>query len=240
MQSTIELTPAQRTLKLIEDAKRRAERDVWDIYEDENRRQLEALRGPARKPITHGVSGYRRGCRCDDCRTAIREYQREYKARKPKAPRVSKAKGREGRTVKEWMHGTHTGYSYGCRCDECKAHHARSRPKSNTNHGTQYGYRKGCRCSSCVKAVRDARLRRAGREVKPKRTIPYDDHGTRKRYAQGCRCPKCRQANTLHMQEYRARRRNAEVSSRSQHSTEAKIKNSNMLPVEGGHNQETV
>lgn len=30
----------------------------------------------------HGLSGYRRGCRCETCRRAKREYMRDYRARK--------------------------------------------------------------------------------------------------------------------------------------------------------------
>lgn len=53
--------------------------------------------------MKHGTTGYAAGCRCDACRTAVREYQRAYYARIP---------------VK---HGTRDGYyKQGCRCDECQ------------------------------------------------------------------------------------------------------------------------
>lgn len=31
------------------------------------------------KPITHGPSGYQRGCRCDTCRTEMMEKKRQYR-----------------------------------------------------------------------------------------------------------------------------------------------------------------
>lgn len=67
------------------------------------------------KPIPdeiHGtVNGYTNyGCRCDDCRAAVRAQRQKNKAArtaKPIPPRV---------------HGTANGYgNYGCRCDDCKA-----------------------------------------------------------------------------------------------------------------------
>lgn len=68
----------------------------------------------------HGTqSGYSRGCRCDDCRTANRENHRAYK---------------RSRGVKEFRpaeHGTASKYNRGCRCPACReAARARSAAKA--------------------------------------------------------------------------------------------------------------
>ena len=62
-------------------------------------------RGRPASPDPHGkLSGYQRGCRCDRCRDARREYTNKLK----------------NRPTPLHVHGTRNGYSaYGCRCDEC-------------------------------------------------------------------------------------------------------------------------
>jgi hypothetical protein len=94
----------------------------------------------------HGrTTGYKLGCRCEKCSTAIRRYRAEFADRAPAA------------TIK---HGTISGYAYRkCRCDECTAaarkwhrEHASSTP---VKHGTIGGYfRQGCRCELCQGARR--------------------------------------------------------------------------------------
>lgn len=75
------------------------------------------------------------------------------------------------------QHGTLTGYSYGCRCADCRAvnteasrawrlaHPTPPRPASPVRHGEVAGYRRGCRCGPCRQAnteyVRAYRARRA-------------------------------------------------------------------------------
>lgn len=39
----------------------------------------------AREVTRHGMSGYRLGCRCEDCRRAKREYMRDWRARRREA-----------------------------------------------------------------------------------------------------------------------------------------------------------
>lgn len=55
-------------------------------------------------------AAYARGCRCDPCQEAMREYnRRKYLARLAKGP-------------SRLVHGTAGGYrSYGCRCEDCTA-----------------------------------------------------------------------------------------------------------------------
>jgi hypothetical protein len=58
--------------------------------------------------ITHGISGYRKGCRCDVCKTANYQAQKQWRDNITSMP--------------ESAHGTVNGYKiYGCRCDDCKA-----------------------------------------------------------------------------------------------------------------------
>jgi len=63
------------------------------------------------KPITHGLTGYRRGCRCDKCRSTHNAAQRRAKARRIADPTGADRAG----------HGKATTYdNYGCRCESCK------------------------------------------------------------------------------------------------------------------------
>lgn len=55
-----------------------------------------------------GVSGYRKGCRCDECKQAERERWQRSRDRRRNGP------------VPEHVHGTWNGYSnYGCKCLDC-------------------------------------------------------------------------------------------------------------------------
>lgn len=56
-------------------------------------------------------------------------------------------------------HGTRTGYSYGCKCAECKAAQSsynrsryRPKPRIGPEHGRRARYLSGCRCDSCRQA----------------------------------------------------------------------------------------
>jgi hypothetical protein len=60
----------------------------------------------------HGTPGgyTNHHCRCDGCRSALREYQRVKRAQ-----RIASA-------TPDRVHGTANGYgNYGCRCDRCRA-----------------------------------------------------------------------------------------------------------------------
>lgn len=80
-------------------------------------------RNRARRPLEHGtVHGYiHHGCRCEECKTAIREYRQQAR----------------GRSVPNHLHGHLSTYQYfGCRCDACKgaanearAQYPRKRPR---------------------------------------------------------------------------------------------------------------
>src|SRR5262250_201622 len=60
--------------------------------------------------MTHGLSGYRQGCRCDTCRTEASAYQLALQQR------------RRDQGIQPPVHGTLNGYNnYRCRCDACKA-----------------------------------------------------------------------------------------------------------------------
>lgn len=43
------------------------------------------------RPRVHGVSGYRGGCRCDECRSAVRDQRRKDRAARPTTPPKPKA-----------------------------------------------------------------------------------------------------------------------------------------------------
>ncbi|WP_461712195.1 hypothetical protein [Streptomyces sp. DSM 41013] len=63
-------------------------------------------------PITHGrIVGYRRGCRCPECRAANTAAANRRKAERSKDPTAADRAG----------HGKATTYcNYGCRCTPCK------------------------------------------------------------------------------------------------------------------------
>lgn len=97
-------------------------------------------------------------------------------------------------------HGGPTAWKRGCRCDECRAGHARrratkaaakrkareaARPEriarlvAEVGHGNARTYRAGCRCAACA-------------TVGPRAPI---EHGTRSGYySHACRCELCRGA----------------------------------------------
>jgi len=99
-------------------------------------------------------------------------------------------------------HGTYSGYTQGCRCDECKAgarEYNRERRKNikplepdDPRHGTSTGYMAyKCRCEDCKKAHSDYL------KARKKRPLDPDDprHGTQNAYVNlGCRCDLCKQA----------------------------------------------
>lgn len=63
--------------------------------------------------MTHGVSGYRHGCRCEECRAAVRVAHKKWRDKVAGGP------------IPDKVHGTGNGYKvYGCRCDECRGFQA--------------------------------------------------------------------------------------------------------------------
>lgn len=49
--------------------------------------------------VNHGMTGYRRGCRCDECYEANREYQREYHRRARRRIGMKQTPNQEGCTI---------------------------------------------------------------------------------------------------------------------------------------------
>ncbi|MGV9891673.1 hypothetical protein [Streptomyces sp. NPDC003395] len=72
-------------------------------------------------PIPHGrLVGYRRGCRCPECRETARLYQKKRNAERAADPAAADRAG----------HGkTSTYVNYGCRCAPCKAAQSASNRK---------------------------------------------------------------------------------------------------------------
>ena len=102
---------------------------------------------PYRRELVHGtVQGYiYRGCRCEECRQA----QRDYYGNRPMAEYLAEVAA---------QHGTERKYRLGCRCDECRegANAARRRRRHTgvvLTHNNS-GYANGCRCEVCTEAHR--------------------------------------------------------------------------------------
>jgi hypothetical protein len=72
----------------------------------------------------HGtINAYKNhGCRCDKCKQAIADYQREYYQKKTKGISTRKydLTPVDPDDPDDPRHGTVNGYRKGCRCDECK------------------------------------------------------------------------------------------------------------------------
>jgi len=83
----------------------------------------------ATKPITHGPSGYGRGCKCEICLAGHAWYQRESKREKKLL----------GLLPDDPRHGKPSTYqNYSCRCDACKA--AWAKHHSERRHQARYKY----------------------------------------------------------------------------------------------------
>lgn len=64
-------------------------------------------------PIPHGTTaGYKRGCRCTDCRTAVAAYYRRRRADRRKYVE-------ENGLPSEISHGNSAYHNWGCRCGVC-------------------------------------------------------------------------------------------------------------------------
>ena len=105
----------------------------------------------------HGTTnGYISGCRCDGCKNAKMEYQKQYTL--DKLEEMKNDPNHE-------FHGTYTGYTIGCKCDDCKnakmeynKQYKLDKLQEMKNdpdhkfHGTAHGYNYGCRCDGCSDA----------------------------------------------------------------------------------------
>ncbi|MFE1767268.1 hypothetical protein ACFW81_24000 [Streptomyces angustmyceticus] len=85
------------------------------------------LTGP--QPISHGITRYRKGCRCQVCRSANTKVNRKARARRKANPETADRAG----------HGKVNTYNnYCCRCEPCsKAHAARMRTYQARNKAEQ-------------------------------------------------------------------------------------------------------
>lgn len=76
----------------------------------------------------HGtVGGYKKGCRCYQCRRAMADYNLD--KRGVELPRFLFLKGMP-LDHKDYPHGTRRGYRY-CKCEKCKAGNAEAKRSSN-------------------------------------------------------------------------------------------------------------
>lgn len=214
LMSTNSLSPAERTRRALEQAERAAFVADWKQYRELEDRYRDERFPP--KKITHGITGYGyHKCRCDICRTAVREYRRKRRAeiRAQEPEKEKESPGRAGRVLKAEHHGKTTGYAYGCRCRPCKdAHKASNR---GWKHGTEYTYNyHKCRCRKCTVAASHARSERQRREDEnpairryKRRTIPIP-HGTEQGYTHHlCRCRACKDAHNEKVRAHRAQRK---------------------------------
>ena len=110
----------------------------------------------------HGtLTGYNSDCKCDPCKNANIEYQKEYK--------LDKLQEMQNDPSHE-LHGTRIGYAVGCKCQNCidagnkydrqlklnKLQEMQNDP-DHEFHGTQKGYRIGCKCKNCKDAASEYR-----------------------------------------------------------------------------------
>lgn len=103
----------------------------------------------------HGTTrSYRKGCRCESCKTVYVNAQRAGKEKRKAALAADPG---------AFTHGLTAYRHVGCRCEVCKAAQAArfreekkargERPFSEVPHGTAGGYKNwGCRCDACTAA----------------------------------------------------------------------------------------
>ena len=79
----------------------------------------------SRPRVEHGFGGYRRGCRCEICRTTTATYQREYRAKARARRDLAQRDGK--RYVAQGIRHSLSGYqSHACRCVVCRSANAAS------------------------------------------------------------------------------------------------------------------
>jgi len=155
---------------------------------------------------THGTkSKYNMGCRCDDCRKAIADYNRELVERHSKLPKS------------KIPHGVDGYANYRCRCRKCvkiynayvKMRLSLPRTPEDYHHGTVhcYCYYK-CRCEKCVAAKLAADREHYNKRKDRIIEVPTSAHGTLHGYIYyRCRCAACTEANTLYIWHARQKRK---------------------------------
>ncbi len=81
----------------------------------------------------HGCdAGYARGCRCDECRAAHAEYERERgRARRQAAEAGKPAYSPEPDRWRPLVHGTPDAWRRNCRCGPCRQAHADTTPRAH-------------------------------------------------------------------------------------------------------------
>lgn len=186
-------SPADKIRFALERAERIAREQDWKEYREMEERHRRARFHEPEHGKLHTYRHYE--CRCEKC---VQAYEAE-KARR-RATYVSRAKPKPPpkppkREVKAHMHGTSTGYSYGCRCERCRDTRRKWAKQYRTRqHGTEYVYTLGCRCKKCTQAHTEARNRRRARSFpNPNKKI---EHGTDKGYTHDkCRCEECKKAH---------------------------------------------
>lgn len=133
---------------------------------------------PSGKPTTHGKrSTYNRGCRCEKCFQAQKEYQEAGHRNR----RLALAAG-----LIEVNHGTTNAYwNYACRCEPCKAAGAAKNKRDSNQRAAGY-----VREFKKPDLLVNAKQRRLEEFRSGKRKIK---HGTANGYQNyNCRCDKCR------------------------------------------------
>ena len=158
------------------------------------------------KEVAVCLIGFRKGCRCNDCKKASTAYSKQSKE---KARQRFKA---DPSSLKK--HGYY-GYKIGCRCDVCK--NAAKLQKSiayqknkehfkktgtflskKTKHGSVVAFKLGCRCIDCKKIgtkISDEIKAKAIKKFKadPSSLKKHGEYG----YQIGCRCDVCNTGRIL-------------------------------------------
>jgi hypothetical protein len=168
--------------------------------------------------VKHGTaSGYNRGCRCDECRVAHTEYNREYMKRwmAENRERYAEIKARhrakalaELQNPDDPRHGRAGTYALGCRCERCREAHSRADRERRERFRVRCS-REGCEkvlrgnyrnsglCAKhdpkAIEARRVVNQRSRDKALAELRASDSDPrHGTETGYVLGCRCERCR------------------------------------------------
>lgn len=106
--------------------------------------------------LEHSATGYSKGCRCTECRTAKSDYSKAARERRIAETPFEKV-----------PHGVKGYYNYACRCGICKeaasekSKARRAESRNDVPHGTVNGYTNyACRCDNCAGAYRVAKRKR--------------------------------------------------------------------------------
>lgn len=86
----------------------------------------------------HGYGPYTRGCRCDTCRQAAREYRAAWRLPQQLKLREARRTGKDHEVV-GIKHGLSGYTNYSCRCQECRAAKADADAKRPTRQPSRLG-----------------------------------------------------------------------------------------------------